>query len=353
MKKSLLVTLDYPPAVGGVAAYWARVTTSMPADRCVVLAGPQLLSRFVWPRWLRLINKMWRVCRAQGCEIVIAGQVLPVGTAAYVLWRLTGIPYIVQVYGMDVALAKQSGRKRTLARKVLRNARYVIANSQATARQVADFGVEQAMIKVIYPIPEVGAASAEIAEALRKRHHLDAKKIVLTVGRLVARKGHDQVIAAMPVVLEEVRDVVYVVVGDGPERAKLEASAKSLGVRVVFTGRVSDDEKFAWLSLCDVFVMPSRQTPDDVEGFGMVYLEAGAFSKPVIAGNTGGMTEAVEDSKTGLLVDADSVEAIAQAIKNILTDEVLARTLGMAGKRDMESKWSWKKEMDKLKQCLV
>lgn len=358
MKKALLVTIDFPPAFGGVAAYWQRVAGSLAENRLVVLAPPAqgsqeasnvirrpLAFRWLWPRWLRAVWAMWRVYKQQACNVIVAAQVLPIGTAAYVLHKVCRIPYAVQVYGMDLALASQSARKRALVKRILSHACSVVVNSQATRELAIESGADAASCIVVYPIPPKPEAISESEENIRARYGLVGKKVVLTVGRLVARKGQDVVIQAMKRMRRDVPECVYVVVGDGPDRARLENLAGETGEPVMFLGSLPQKEKNALFHVCDVFVMPSRSAPDDVEGFGMVFLEAGAFGKPVIGGRSGGVSEAVIEGQTGLLVDPESVPEVGEAIVKVLTDQVLAETLGRGGKAAWQNRWDWDKEM--------
>ncbi len=147
-------------------------------------------------------------------------------------------------------------------------------------------------------------------------------------------------------------DAVYVVVGDGSEREALERMAAPHKERVLFLGRVEDEEKHAWLAACDLFTMPARKSYSDVEGFGIVYLEAHQYSKPVIAGNTGGAVEAVLDKKTGLLVDPEEVDLIAEGIMKLLDNPELAKSLGEAGKKRLSEELDWNKQIKRLEEIL-
>ena len=365
MKRSLLVTIDYEPMHGGIAAYWARVTKSLPIGQWRVLTsvmGPTdaagqvirepLLSRWFWPRWIKGIKTMYRVYKQERCELMVVAQLLPVGTMAYLLHCLFHIPYIVQVYGMDLAAASQRGRKRALARRILRSAQACIANSQSTAEMLKDFGVRADKVQVVYPLPEAPTPSTADVDRLRTLHQLTNKKVIVTVGRLVARKGHSFVIDSLPTVLKTVPNAVYVVVGAGPVEAELKRRATDLAVPVIFIGAVDKAERDAWFALADVFAMPVSTLPGDVEGFGMVYLEAGACSKPVIAGLSGGAVEAVIDGETGLIV-TPSTETVAKALITLLTDTTMSKRLGHAGRMAFEQRWRWQDQMDVLTNMLV
>ena len=171
----------------------------------------------------------------------------------------------------------------------------------------------------------------------------NGRPTVLTVSRLIPRKGIDRVIEAMPTILAVVPDAVYVVAGDGPDRERLERLRDDSPAReaIQFLGRVSEDEKYECYDRCDVFAMPNRTDNGDVEGFGIVFLEASAFEKPAIGGRSGGAVDAIVDGETGLLVDPNSVGDIARAVAELLDDSAKSKRLGLNGRMRVESDLSW------------
>jgi phosphatidylinositol alpha-1,6-mannosyltransferase len=174
------------------------------------------------------------------------------------------------------------------------------------------------------------------------------------VGRLVERKGHDTVIRAMPEVLNRVPDAAYVIVGGGPESERLVRLAEDTGVarHVHLLGRLPRGEMVGLLSRCDVLVMPSRQVGTSVEGFGIVFLEAGALGKPVVGGRSGGIPDAIEEGVTGLLVDPEDTVALAEAITSILADPDLAGRMGEAGRERVERLFTWDKVAERILESL-
>ena len=206
------------------------------------------------------------------------------GSVAWVLWRRLGIPYIVAAHGMDIRIPR--GRKRWMVWQILRNAERVIANSYATADYIEHLGIEKSKIVVITPAVNIPVTVKESElQNLRERYHVHEKRVVLTVSRLVPRKGHREVISALSSLLANIPACVYVIVGDGPEIGLLRqfVQVKKLQDSVIFTGALADTEVSAWYELCDVFVMtPTVDAEGDVEGFGTVYLEAASYGKPVV-----------------------------------------------------------------------
>jgi phosphatidylinositol alpha-1,6-mannosyltransferase len=181
-------------------------------------------------------------------------------------------------------------------------------------------------------------------------------QVILTVGNLVARKGHDTTICALPRLLQRVPDVTYLIVGDGPNLNQLETLATRLGVRnrVIFAGRMADEVLAEVYALCDVFVMSSRVNLDekDVEGFGIVFLEASACAKPVIGGRSGGVPEAIVDGVTGLLIDPNDPRQLSDTIALLLTDREFANRLGEQGRVRAVNDFSWRRVADKVQGIL-
>lgn len=386
MKKLLIATIEFPPQKGGIANYLAGLAGVLPANGVAVLAPKHagaenfdsrqsykicrknLISRmsFVWPKWLPMIWHLWRAARREKTEAILVGQVLPVGTAALMVKRFLGTPYFVSCHGMDILTAAGSPRKKKLLNKILEQASGIITNSEFTKNELLKLAVPENKITVIYPCPHtkgfgVGARPSEVPGIapekvleIKNRLGLADKKIILTVSRLMERKGHDKVIEAMPKILARVPNAIYVIVGGGPEKEKLQSLSSKLQVEnnILFTGEISEEKKTAFYQLCDVFVMTPRQIGADVEGFGTVYLEANQFSKPVVAGRSGGVAEAVVDGVTGLIVDPENINQIAEAAIKILTDKNLAEKFGAAGKERVEKKFRWEIQAAKVEKML-
>jgi phosphatidylinositol alpha-1,6-mannosyltransferase len=194
-----------------------------------------------------------------------------------------------------------------------------------------------------------------VSEQLLAKHKLTGKRVVISVGRLVHRKGQDQLIKALPEVLKKFPDTVLLLVGDGPIRRMLENSATQLGVRnnVVFVGRVSYQQLPEYLNLAEIFAMPvrSRFFGLEVEGLGIVYLEASACGLPIIAGDSGGAPDAVIKNITGLIVDGVKSDEIADAICKLLAEPALAKQMGQSGRDWVRENWqlaNWSLKFNKM-----
>jgi phosphatidylinositol alpha-1,6-mannosyltransferase len=176
------------------------------------------------------------------------------------------------------------------------------------------------------------------------RFGLQGKRVLLTLSRIVERKGHDRVIEALPRVLREIPQTCYLIGGRGGYQRTLEARVNRLGLReqVCFAGYIPDDRLNDFYNLAEVYVMPCRELSDqgNVEGFGITFLEAGACGLPVIAGRSGGVEDAVVEGETGIVVDPWDVDAVAHAIVRLLKGPELAGKMGRAGRKRAEQ-LSW------------
>ncbi|HUT21994.1 MAG TPA: glycosyltransferase family 4 protein [Candidatus Bipolaricaulota bacterium] len=373
MEKTLLVTLDFPPRLGGVANYWANLCGCLPADSVSVLAPEYegshdfdcyqnyliyrrvLISRqkWLWPKWLPMVFAMQKLIRKEKIKRIIVGQVLPVGSAAYLLRKFFNFKYIVSCHGTDVKTPKKKSRKYKLMRCVLRAADCVIANSEYTKKALIEIGVREEKINIIYPCPNVECVNVDQAlkNDISERYNLKNKKILLTVARLVERKGHDKVIQALAGLTQRFPDLVYLIVGKGNNLGNLKALVNRFNLKkyVLFLDRVDNDELKVLYDLADIFIMASRElSSGDVEGFGIVYLEANNFKKPVIAGKSGGAVESVIDGVNGLLVDPNNFHDLSRVIVKLLKEKDLAERLGENGYRRNREFFSWSAQAEKL-----
>jgi phosphatidylinositol alpha-1,6-mannosyltransferase len=183
------------------------------------------------------------------------------------------------------------------------------------------------------------------SENIRRALKLEDKKVVVCVARLVHRKGQDRLIEAMPLVLKEVSDAHLLIVGQGPYQQKLGEKVRQLNLEehVTFAGRISYEQLPEYICAGDLFAMPSRSrfAGLEVEGLGIAYLEASACGLPVIAGTSGGAPDAVEDGKTGLVVDGTDTKSIAQAVIRFLKDPEGSKRMGSYGRTWVNEKWRW------------
>ncbi|PIR93051.1 hypothetical protein COT99_02875 [Candidatus Falkowbacteria bacterium CG10_big_fil_rev_8_21_14_0_10_43_10] len=346
-KKTLLFTLEYPPFKGGVANYYGNVVKYWDDESIKVLTGKKLLK----PHWIFSLWRLWQAVKKHRIQTVLVGHILPLGTVTWLLRKIIKFDYVVFLHGMDLTFAMKSRRKKWLARRILADAKKIIcANSYAA--KIAGEIVNSGKVAVVNPGIEVRSMKSEVrSDELKKKYNLQGKKILLQVGRLVKRKGYDKVIETLPEVLKQVPNLVYIIIGDGPELDNIKYSILNIKDNVLILTDVNDEELEAWYDLCDIFIMPSRDMDGDFEGFGIVYLEANAHGKPVIAGDSGGVRDAVKDGVNGLLVNPENTEEIADAIIKLYKDDELRIKLGEQG-REWVKEFSWENKVKEIKQKL-
>jgi phosphatidylinositol alpha-1,6-mannosyltransferase len=317
----VLVTDDYPPAVGGIASYLRDLYGGGAGDveARVIVGG------------LGAVSPLVRAILRKRPAVLFAGTLFSSGVVAAFVSRLFAIPYALHVYGTDLTTRSRSRLMQHVAGWVLRGASRVVVISDFGAGCAAEWGIDPTrIVKVVPPVDTHRFRPAPSG----------GTKLLLTVARLVPRKGHDVVLRALPHVLSEVPEARYVIVGDGPDRVRLESIVQELGLgaAVRFEGQV--DDVVPWYQACDVFVMMSRDAEGEVEGFGIAFTEASACGKPVVGGRVGGTPEAVIDGVTGILVDPVDHRAVAKAIVHLLTHPEAAAQMGRAGRARAERELS-------------
>lgn len=308
------------------------------------LRKKNLRSPFFWFDFLPLR----RLVRKLSIDRMLLAALFPFGPMALLLSKSTGIPFSVFVHGAE--LYPQKPKTRRIVSRIFQNARCVICVSDFTRTALLRRFPASRDPAVIPPgtHPEIFKPATD-RESRLARHGLQGRKVILTASRLVRRKGHAQVIRALPSILERVPDVLYLIVGSGPAEPELRALTHEMGLseQVRFLGYIADETLPEVYLLCDVFVLPSKETTQTesgslgIEGFPAVYLEASACSRPIVAGKSGGSDEAVLDGVTGILVEGESVEQIADAVLKLLLDEDLANRLGRNGRERVEREFSW------------
>lgn len=363
-KNVLLVAGVFPPGVGGMQNYYYNLCRHSRHNVTVfasdyhnaaefdaaqsfrIIRKPFLVDEKVHP-WhtLRMIPQVRRVIKEQKIDITLYGYIL-YGLIGLFLSLFRGKKYGVSVHGMDVLKLTRFFLLRWIVKAILIRADVVMVNSSYVKHLMMELGVKPEHIEVVYPgVEEVYEEMPKSGELL-ERNGLEGKYVLMTLGRLVQRKGFDMVVRAMPEVRKRIPDAVYLIVGGGPDRERLEQLVRELGVEdcVYFAGRAKDEELPLYYNLCDVFVMPSRYIAQegDVEGFGIVYMEASRCRKPVIGGNSGGVVEAVLHEETGLIVDPHSPEAVAEAIIRLYEDQDLSRRLADNGYKRAKTQFHYK-----------
>lgn len=363
-----VVTNDFPPRIGGINDYVHQLVRRLPAGSVTVFT-----SRFpgwetfdaAWPHEvIRLQTEMMlpgpgvrrrlhEELRRIRPDVVLFGATWPLGHMGPAIRRKLGIPYAGFTHGLELSAALVPG----LLRHIGREASLLTAVSAWTKRKLEGaFGWRGRMellpsgIDTDHFRPDVSDA------AVRERHGLGDAPVVCCVSRLVARKGQDLLIRALPAVAAAVPRVRLLIVGSGPYDATLRRLARRTGVadRVVFAGAVPYAELPAYFRAGDIFAMPcrSRWFGFDIEALGAVFLQGAAVGRPVIAGGSGGAPEAVRPGETGLVVDPTSPAALATAIRELFADPGRAAAMGAAGAAWVHREWTWDEMVARLQRYL-
>ncbi|QDT34645.1 glycosyltransferase family 4 protein [Thalassoglobus polymorphus] len=370
MKKILLLSEVFPPQNGGSGRWFWEIYSRLNREQVCIAAGehegaeefdrqhelnverlPLTLSTWGVASWSgfngywRIFKRVLKVVRREKITMIHAGRCLPEAVVAMAVKKLKGTPYVFYVHGEDVNTAWSSRELTFLVRRALNSATYCIANSQNTARLLQeDWGLPAEKIQVLHPgVDTQRFMPEERSLSIRESLGWGDRTVILTVGRLQKRKGQDMLIRALPAIREQFPDVLYSIVGDGAQRESLERLAEELGVKesLQFQGETTDEELAACYRQCDLFALPNREIDGDIEGFGMVLLEAQASGRPVLAGDSGGTAETMDIDKTGVIADCTSPEPLAEAILKLLNDEARREQMGREARGWVVSQFDW------------
>ena len=363
-RKILLVTNDLGPRSGGIETFILGLLAKLDGSEVVIYTSAQdgsadfdadLVKRFgvvicrdrtkILLPSPRVTRQVKSVLRSYGCETVWFGAAAPLGLMAPALRRAGAKRVVGLTHGHEVWWAKVPFFNLALRR---------IGNSSDVLTYLGEF-TKSAIAKAVGKRVELTQIAPGIStdfftpgaksEALLKKYELSSRPTLICVGRLVHRKGQDKLILAMPEILKSIPNAQLLIVGSGPREAHLRKLIANLNLStsVKLLGRVTYSDLPAHIRLGDVFVMPSRSRffGLEVEGLGIVYLEASSCGLPVIAGNSGGAPDAVSINETGLVVDGTNTGEIAEACIKLLADPKLSKELGANGRRWAVANWNW------------
>ena len=367
--RTLVVTNDFPPRPGGIQAFVHALAVRQPADELVVYApawrgAPAFDARQPFPVVRHptslvlpvpdVLRRTLALARAEACDRVWFGAAAPLGLLA----RPLGLDRAVaSTHGHEVGWALLPGARQVL-RRIGRDVDVVTYLGDYTLRRLAPAlgpGAELARLPsgVDTSVFRPGAGG----EQVRRRHGLTGRPVVVCVSRLVPRKGQDLLVRALPELRRRVPGTALLLVGGGPDRARLRRLATEHGVAddVVTTGSVPWEELPAHYDAGDVFAMPcrTRRAGLEVEGLGIVFLEASATGLPVVAGRSGGSPDAVLEGQSGHVVDGRSIAAGADAVAGLLQDPDRAAEMGRAGRAWVQRDWRWDVLAGRLRSLLV
>nr|WSY55541.1 glycosyltransferase family 4 protein [Streptomyces sp. NBC_00886] len=380
MRKTLIVTNDFPPRPGGIQAFLHNMALRLEPERLVVHAstwkrgreGAEATAAFDAEQPFTVVRdsttillptpaatrKAVGLLREHGCTAVWFGAAAPLGLMAPALRKAGAERLVATTHGHEAGWA-QLPAARQLLHRIGESTDTITYLGEYTRSRIAGALSPQAAARMVQLPPGVdekvfhpGSGGAEV----RARLGLTERPVVVCVSRLVPRKGQDTLILAMPRILARQPDAVLLIVGGGPYEKDLHRLARETGVAdsVRFTGAVPWSELPAHYGAGDVFAMPCRTRRGglDVEGLGIVYLEASATGLPVVAGDSGGAPDAVLDGETGWVVRGGSPEEAADRIVALLGDPELRRNMGERGRQWVEEKWRWDLLAEKLRALL-
>ncbi|WP_419841514.1 glycosyltransferase family 4 protein [Candidatus Poriferisodalis sp.] len=358
MRPHLLVTNDFPPKIGGIQSYLWELWRRLPPEAATVLTTPhrgaapfdaaapmrvlRTRERVLLPR-PSLVRRIRAVADDVGAELVLLDPAVPLGMVGPRL----GIPYGVVLHGAEVTVpARLPGISGVLS-GVLEGASVVISAGGYAAAEAQRCASRRLPVREVPPGVDVARFVPLCAEErlrVRRAFGLDAGPLVVCLSRLVPRKGFDAVIEAAARLRAEHPGLQVAVAGAGRDRRRLERLARRCGAAVVFSGRIGDEEVPRFMAMGDVFAAPCRNrwAGLEQEGFGIVFVEAAACGVPVVAGRSGGSHEAVVHGRTGLIVERPTeVDAVAEAIDELLSGESRRAVMGAAARRETVQRFSW------------
>ncbi|MBP1784742.1 phosphatidylinositol alpha-1,6-mannosyltransferase [Micromonospora sp. HB375] len=373
MSRTLLITNDFPPRPGGIQSFVHNLAVRQQPGSVVVYASSwrgaekfdadqpfevvRERTRVLLPTPL-IARRAARLARAYDCDTVWFGAAAPLGLLAAGLRRRSGIRRAVALtHGHEVGWAALPGARSAL-RRIGRGVDVTTYLGEYTRTRLARVLDGLTELRRLAPGVDVETYHPDVeGTKVRERLGLADRPVVVCVSRLVPRKGQDMLIRALPEIRRRVPGAALLVVGGGPYRSTLEKLARQSGLErdVVFTGSVPSADLPAHYAAGDVYAMPcrTRNRGLDVEGLGIVYLEAGATGLPVVAGDSGGAPDAVRDGETGYVVGGRDVAQLADRVATLLADRDLARQFGAAGRAWVEREWRWETQAQRMAALLA
>lgn len=370
--KKLIVTLEYPPQIGGIASYTYNLASHLSAEDVVVYAPEQKFQKdfdkqnawktyrlrpywaLIWPHWLRLYFQISRLVNVEKIDMLYVNHVLPVGYVAYLIKKFKKIPFTLFLHGTDIQMALNQKNKHANFIKICREADAVVVNSEFLKNKLLSIVENLGNVRVLYPCPGDNFFDKKVDESeidlLGSKLALGGKKIIVTVSRMAEGKGYPHLIRLLPEILKKIPNLVWLVIGDGPKYAEIVRMVQKHNLQNVvrFLGNVAPNELYKYYRLADLFVLLTHKDENHEEGWGTVFLEAAACGLPVVAGKVGGVEEAIVDGETGLLVDVHHEQSVVSAITGLLNDKELLEEYGRNGKSRVEKNFRWQNEIKKL-----
>ena len=374
MKKTLLISEIFPPTHGGSGRWFWELYSRLPKNEYIIAAGDVEGAEYFdkhsdlsvervdmatssWSSWgistfsgikfyIKTFLAITSLIKKHDIKKIHCGRCIPEGVVAYLINKLYGIPYLCYIHGEDVTNASRSRELKWLVAKALSGASKLICNSRNSSDiLVNEWGIKSNKISILNPgVDTKRFVPAEYSLHERELLGWNNRPVILTVSRLEERKGHDRLIQALAEVKKTVPNVLYAIIGDGPELKTLEKLSRQLDVEdnVIFMFEIEDKEMIKCYQQCDIFALPNRTIGKNIEGFGMVLVEAQSCSKPVIGGNSGGTPETMIINESGFVVDCSlSPKPLAEKIITLLADSDLRNKMGRTGREHVVKTLDW------------
>ena len=371
MGRTLVITNDFPPRPGGIQTFGYEIVRRFDPESVTVLTSNwEGAAEFDAAQDFKIVRANTQTLvpskstLSMAREIVVAenitrvlfGAAAPLGLLAAPLRKLGVTNIVGMTQGHETGWAMTPGTRQAL-RKIGNDTDYLTYISEYTHKKIAKALSPDAAARMRRIVPGVDSTefspdNLSSGNQLRTELGWIDRPVIVCVSRLMARKGQDELIRALPIIQQTVANASLIIVGDGPYRKDLERLVKKLGLEnfVHLTGKVSQTELSKWYAAGDIFAMPCRTRMGgwDVEGLGIVFLEGSATGLPVIVGDSGGAVDAVIDGETGYLVDGTNTAEIAGRIAYLFANPDIAKKMGEAGRKWVTQEWTWDQNFKKL-----
>jgi phosphatidylinositol alpha-1,6-mannosyltransferase len=371
LRKTFLITNDLGPRAGGIESFVLGLLERLDANSVVILTSSQSKSKEFDQELFekygaivirdrskillptpRIARKAVQIMNMYQATTIWFGAAAPLALLAKRLRKAGATNIVALTHGHEVWWAKIPLFKGAIT-KISKNVDSLTYLGEFTKNAMLPTIKDQSKLVKIAPGIDIDHFTpSSVDKDLIEKYKLQDRRVIVSVGRLVHRKGQDKLIEAMPQVLKNFPDAVLLLVGEGPIKSMLEKLIRHHGLEhnVIFTGRVKFADLPKYIQLGEIFAMPSRDRffGLEVEGLGIVYLEASACGVPVIVGKSGGAPDAVLENKTGLIVDGTNPSEIAEAVCKLLNDKELAKQMGRNGRDWVVENWQWKIWSDKF-----
>jgi len=374
MPSILLVTNDFGPRAGGIETFVMGLLERVPKGEVIVYTSHQSSTGEYDRRWRddygvevvrdkssillptpRVIRNLQKLIRERNLSTVWFGAAAPLGVSARWLRRAGAQHIVALTHGHEVWWSKVWPFSWAIS-EIARSVDVVTYLGDFTHQAIARRFKDKNKLTKIAPGIDTEHFRPLDGRELREKYGIADRATIVSVGRLVHRKGQDRLVEAMPLVLKEIPEAHLVFIGEGPHRKRLDELVKKFKLEnhVTFIGRIQYSDLPRHFSLGDIFAMPSRSRLFglEVEGLGIVYLEASACGLPVVGGNSGGAPDAVKEGITGFVVDGNKLPEIADRIITLLKDDELRNQMGNAGRSWAMEEWQWKRWSQAFNQVL-